>query len=367
VTTPPPDDDPDAVPVLVASWLGSTNLGDELLFRALLRQLRRRGATAIGTSTDPAATTAVHGVRAVGHLDPAAWWAEAGRTGRMILGGGGLLQDESSRWNVPYHLARVGVGRARGVRLTAVGLGGGTLHGPSRALVRAALAGVPTGARDRATRDQLLALGLSDVRLTADLALSLPPPTVEARDELVISLRPRNVGGGWLPAGANWRRGLPTDAQVTALARTFGDLGRALGLSLRFVALQTDRDGELHDAIADRVTAAPVTSVRPDVDTVLDEVARGRLVLGVRFHAAVAGLLAGRPVLAAPYSSKVAELATDAPRTIHPLTVPLTRVQPRHAEEALAVGNHHRTAELAELVDRERGNGELLDALLEAT
>jgi polysaccharide pyruvyl transferase WcaK-like protein len=362
-----PEDAPGATSVLVASWLGSTNLGDELLFRALLRQLRQRGATAVGTSTDPAATTAVHGVRAVGHLDPAAWWAEAGRSGRMILGGGGLLQDESSRWNVPYHLARVGVGRARGVRLTAVGLGGGTLHGPSRALVRGALAGVPVGARDRATRDQLLALGLTDVRLTADLALSLPSPTVAARDELVVSLRPRNVGGGWVPAGANWQRGLPTDAQVTALARTFGDLARALGLSLRFVALQADRDGPLHDAIADRVTAVPVVSIRPDVDTVLDEVARGRLVLGVRFHAAVAGLLAGRPVLAAPYSSKVAELATDAPRTIHPLSVPLTRVQPRHAEEALAVGDHHRAAELAALVGRERGNGELLDALLEAT
>jgi polysaccharide pyruvyl transferase WcaK-like protein len=356
----------DRTPVLVASWLGSTNLGDELLFRALRRQLEQRGATPTGISTDPAATEARHGVPAVGHVDPAAWWAEAGRSRRMILGGGGLLQDESSRWNVPYHLARVAVGRARRVRLVAVGLGGGTLHAPSRGLVRAALTGVPIGARDRATRDQLLGLGLTDVRLTADLALSLPPPTVAAGDELVVSLRPRNVGGGWVPAGANWQRGLPSDAQTTTLGRTLGDLAGALGLSLRFVALQADRDGPLHDAIADRVAGVPVVTVRPDVDTVLDEIARGRLVVGVRFHAAVAGLLAGRPVLAAPYSSKVTELAADAPRTIHQLPVPLTRVRPRHAEDALAVGDHHRAAELAALVTRERGNGELLDALLEA-
>jgi polysaccharide pyruvyl transferase WcaK-like protein len=361
------DAGPGGTPVLVASWLGSTNLGDELLFRALTRQLAARGATPTGISTDPAATTAVHGVPAVGHLDVAAWWAEAGRSGRLVLGGGGLLQDESSRWNVPYHLARVGVGRVRGARAVAVGLGGGVLHGPSRAVVRAALAGVPVGARDRATRDQLLEVGLTDVRLTADLALSLPPPRVSPHDELVVSLRPRNVGGGWRPAGANWRRGLPSDAQVTALATALGELAGALGLSLRFVALQADRDGPLHDLVADRVTAVDAVCVRPDVDEVLGEVARGRLVLGVRFHAAVAGLLAGRPVLAAPYSSKVTELAADAPRTIHQLPVPLTRVRPRHAEEAIAVGDHERAAELAALVDRETGNGDLLDALLEAT
>jgi polysaccharide pyruvyl transferase WcaK-like protein len=352
--------------VLVASWLGSSNLGDELLFRALQRQLEARGAVVTGTSTDPDATRAVHGVEALGHLDPAAWWRRTGDDGRLVFGGGGLLQDESSRLNVPYHLARVAVGRLHRARTVAVGLGGGVLQGPSRTLVRAVLHGVPVGARDRATAHQLRGLGLGDVRLTADLALSLPPPQVEPGDELVVCLRPRNVGGGWRPAGANWRRGLPTPAQTAALAATFEDLAHAHGLSLRFVALQADRDGPLHDLIADRVTRVAVTTVRPDVDTVLAEVARGRLVLAMRFHAAIAGLLAGRPVLAAPYSSKVTELAADAPRTVRQLGVPLTRIRPAHTEDLLDVGDHHRAAELAALVERERGNGELLDELLEA-
>ncbi len=352
---------------LVASWLGSSNLGDELLFTALARQLRERGVEPVAISTDPAASTAAHGVTALGHLEAPAWWRVARSEGRLVFGGGGLLQDESSRYNVPYHLARVAVARGAGARVVAVGLGGGELTAASRALVRAALGSVPIAARDRATVAQLRRLGCDDVRLTADLAFSLPPPSVPVRDELVVSLRPRNVGGGWLPASSNWRRGLPTDAQLTALGRNLGRLAGALGLGVRFVALQADRDGPLHDALADRVTGVEVTSVRPEVTTVLAEVARGRLVLGMRFHAAVAGLLAGRPVLAAAYSSKVAELATDAPRTITRLDVPLVRVAPAHAEEALRVGDHHRTAELAALVSRERGNGEVLDALLAAS
>lgn len=363
--------DPAAQPVagrvLVASWLGSTNLGDELLFHALSRQLAARGVQPVGISTDPAASQVTHGVPALAHLDAARWWRTARAEGRLVFGGGGLLQDESSRWNVPYHLARVGVGRAAQARTVAVGLGGGTLHAPSRALVAAALRAVPIGARDRGTVGQLRELGCRDVRLTADLAFSLPAPTVAPRDELVVSLRPRNVGGGWLPAAATWEQGLPTDAQTTALAVTLGDLARTLGLDLRFVAFQADRDGPLHRAIADRVRGVEVTCVEPSVHTVLDEVARGRLVLGMRFHAAVAGLLAGRPVLAAAYSSKVADLAADAPRTVWPLGVPLTRVTPIHAEEALRVGDHRRAADLAALVARERGNGELLDDLLEAS
>ncbi|WP_052664319.1 polysaccharide pyruvyl transferase family protein [Nitriliruptor alkaliphilus] len=366
-TDPRPDVAAGRRGVVVAGWLGSTNLGDELLFRALTRQLRARGAEPTAISTDPAATTAVHGVEALPHLDPPAWWRAARADRRLVLGGGGLLQDESSRWNVPYHLSRVAVGRGAGARVVAVGLGGGTLHAPSKAAVLALLRTVPVGARDRLTASQLRTIGCRHVRLTADLAFSLPPSTEPAHDELVVCLRPRNVGGGWRPASSNWQRGLPSAAQLTALAARLGDLARALGLSLRFVALQADRDGPLHEAIAARVTGVDVVAVRPTVDTVLDEVARGRLVLGMRFHAAVAGLLAGRPVLAAPYSSKVAELASDAPRTVWQLGVPLTRVVPMHAEEALRVGDHHRAAELAALVARERGNGRLLDALLEET
>jgi polysaccharide pyruvyl transferase WcaK-like protein len=353
-------------PVLVAGWVGSTNLGDELLYRALARQLVQRGAIPTAISTDPAGTFVTHGTGAVGHRDPAAWWRALGDDGRLVFGGGGLLQDESSRLNVPYHLSRVAVGRARRVPIVGVGLGGGRLHRPSLLATRVALAGLPVGARDRSTVRQLTDLGVP-ARLTADLAFSLPVPTVAPRDEVVISLRPRNVGAGWRPASGTWRDGLPSDAQLTALAGAFGDLARGLGCSLRFVALQADRDGLLHERIADRVRGVDVATVTPTVDQLIAELGRGRLVLGMRFHAAVVALMLGRPVLAAAYSSKVAELAVDAPRTIHRLDVPLSRVSASHAEEALAASDADRAEERAHLVERERGNGILLDDLLAGT
>lgn len=350
--------------VVVASWLGSTNLGDELLYRALRDQLVARGAAVTGISTDPAATATLHDTSALPHADPRAWWPELRDTRRLVFGGGGLLQDESSRWNVPYHLARVATGRAARARVVAVGLGGGRLHAPSRAAVRTVLGPVPIGARDRATVDQLRGIGCHDVRLTGDLAFSLPRPAAEPEDVLTVCLRPRNVGGGWRPAAGSWRAGLPTPAQLDRLARAVGGAAAAHGLGVRLVAFQADRDGVLHDELATRLAGVDVEVVTPDVDQVLGVVARSRVVLAMRFHAAVAGVLGGVPVVAAAYSSKVAELAADAPASVTDLAVPLAELHPDHLAAALAGHPDRRAAELAALIERERGNGRLLDDLL---
>ena len=58
--------------VTVGGWVGSTNLGDELLFRILSDLLGARGVTVGGPSLDPAGTMAVHGTEAHGHLHPSA-------------------------------------------------------------------------------------------------------------------------------------------------------------------------------------------------------------------------------------------------------------------------------------------------------
>jgi len=58
--------------VTVAGWVGSTNLGDELLFRVLRGLLADRGVAVDAPSVDPAGTAAVHDVEAFGHLGPSA-------------------------------------------------------------------------------------------------------------------------------------------------------------------------------------------------------------------------------------------------------------------------------------------------------
>lgn len=115
--------------VLIAGWAGSGNLGDELICGSLADLLRRRGAEVAMFSEDPAATEELHGVRAfpTRSLREPRRWADG-----VVLGPGGLLQDQTSAISCAVHLGRyaaVGAGRAR----AGIGLGVGPIdRWPSR-------------------------------------------------------------------------------------------------------------------------------------------------------------------------------------------------------------------------------------------
>ena len=144
--------------VAVAGWIGSSNLGDELIFAAIARKLAARGVETVAVSIDPAATSRDHAVAAVRapslSLTP---------PDRLVFGGGEVLQDETSVWNLPYHLSRIWSGRLRGVPFGVLGVGAAALRSPSgRAMVRRSLstARVVT-VRDRPSLNALRRLGLS--------------------------------------------------------------------------------------------------------------------------------------------------------------------------------------------------------------
>ena len=101
--------------IAVAGWIGSTNLGDELIFSALSRKLVAHGADVVGISIDPESTKRQHPVAStrmpLASLDG------------LVFEGGEVLQDETSIWNLPYHLTRVWSGRLRRLPTAVVGVG----------------------------------------------------------------------------------------------------------------------------------------------------------------------------------------------------------------------------------------------------
>ena len=298
--------------VLVAAWVGSTNLGDELVFRGLRRQLQELGAVVTAVSVDPAATRATHGVATVAAGDVAGLVRAARRADLVVFGGGGLVQDQTSPWNTPYHLSRVWAARAGRTPVVAIGLGAGPLDTRlATALTRITLAplrGITT--RDATSAGVLESLGIDGVTVAADLALSLPVPDVVVDDHLVVALRPWRRRRRRLPVAV--ARGGPAAPAwfVAGAASALDAASVATGLEVRLVALQGDRDGPLHDQVAGRMRA-PVTTCRPHLDDVVDEVARGRVVVAMRYHALVAAVLGARPGVAIGYSPKVASLVAD--------------------------------------------------------
>jgi polysaccharide pyruvyl transferase CsaB len=295
--------------VVIAGWSGTENLGDELLLRALLGMLADRGLGATVVSRRPEVTRAVHGVHAIGLSDAAGLVAALRRSRGMVLGPGGILQDQTSPASLPWHLARVGEARAIRRPVVGVGLGAGPLaRRGSRTLVGLALRRCQVVAvRDEPSAALLAGCGVDRVAVGVDLVLGLDAPRAAPEDRIVVCLRPHTPGGSIRPLRRLTAQDLDP-ARVRSIAGALDRLAADVGLPLHLVAMERGRDDHYHQLVADRLTA-PVTTAVPDLDGVLEEVARSRLVVAMRYHAGVAALLAGRPAVLVGYAPKVRALA----------------------------------------------------------
>jgi len=296
--------------VTVAGWVGSTNLGDELLFRVLRGLLADRGVTVGAPSVDPVSTTTVHDVEAFGHFGPSALRRSLVTSDAFVFGPGGLLQDETSIWNLPYHLRRLRSVRRVGIPWAGIGLGAdGLITERGRSRVRQALVGhTAIAVRDEPSAEALRALGVDRVVRSADLAFLAEPPTISKDGALGVCLRAPQSGRlrpGVLDTGRTW-----SEDRAAALAAALDDTCRDTGLTTRFVALDAPTDSVLHRQVADRM-ATPAEVVEPDLDGVVGALARVDAVATMRYHGAVLAALSGAAVVALPYSPKLRSLAND--------------------------------------------------------
>jgi polysaccharide pyruvyl transferase CsaB len=290
----------------VSAWVGSTNLGDELVFASLHAKLTERGAEVLALSIAPDRTQRDHDVRAVRRARGLVDVVQG--LDALVLGGGGLLQDETSPLNLPYHLSPLVVARARRTPVAGLGLGAGPLRrASSRRQVAAALRGVDVTVRDLPSSALLQTLDLSST-VAADLAFGLPAPAVPVEDAVALCLRGWTGGGGRLPVG--WRRPGTPEWFVTSAAALVDRLVDQTGLPVRLIAFDPVRDASLLRSVADR-SRRGADVVLPTVGTVLAEVASARVVVAMRYHAAVAAALGGRPAVLIGYSPKVSALAAS--------------------------------------------------------
>ncbi len=350
--------------VTVAAWIGSANAGDELIFAALRRKLLARGAHVTAVTTHPTSDPST-----VGHLDPVGLARAVRASDALVFGGGGLLQDQTSGANLPYHLSRLVLARVLGTRRAVVGVGVGPLRtAVGRAQVRGALRGVTAiSVRDPGSADLLRTLGVPGARVAADLTLSLPSPDVAAADVLCACLRPWRAARGRLPVRLRARTDPTPEPMVERLARGLDHAAAALGLPVRLVAMQRGWDDRLHTRVADRLTA-DVEVVSPPADRVVDVVAASRVVVAMRYHAGIAALLAGRPAALVGYDPKLTGLAAamgDDARLLDWTAADLDRLGPATVAAAGA-GGAGLPAALAALRERERANDAVLDEVLDA-
>ena len=312
--------------IALAGWFGSDNLGDELILSSLGEAVKARGAEVLAVSIRDDST--IQGIDSVPHRSPAQHLSLVRelRSCDAMAVAGGVIQAETSPWNLPFHLSRLQAAGSAGCQVAAVGMGVGDVSGRlGRNLVRIALRRAHSlVVRDHESAERLRCWGLPGAEVGADPTLALNPPPVEPDDTMCVILR--HVNQGSLRTAASKGRALPDEEWLSGLAQAIDAVADSTGLLPRFVAFQASRDAPLHRAVANRLSVSAELTV-PTLCSVLSEVARSRLVITMRYHGAVTALLHSRPAVLLDYSPKMASLASEgwgdgwAP-TVDPRCVP---------------------------------------------
>lgn len=283
--------------VLVSGYLGFGNLGDEAIFAGLARGLAARGHEVTALSASPVATRAAHAVTARHRLRGLPW--ALGATDALVSGGGGLLQDATSRRSLTYYLGVIRAARATGARVAVFAQSVGPLSPRGRRAVGRALAGLPIAVRDEASQRLLAELDLH-AALVADTALTLPMPTVRCRGGLLLVPRADVPGAR---------------AALDAVARDAAAAGTPVGV----LPLQRGAD----EVDADAVAAAPGVERRAadGPEAALARCAEVDTVVSVRLHGLILALRAGRAHVGVAYDPKVAGFAAQSGAAVVPVPV----------------------------------------------
>lgn len=328
--------------VALLGWYGSPNVGDEAVLASILHTLRGDKDIAVTImSTNPQQTAAMYPQlrsvnRAIFSRDS---WHTLITTHALVLGGGGLLQDRSSVYNMPSFVIYILLARLFGKKVMLWGLGAEPLETPlGRWFARRAIgmSHVVT-LRDEVSKDILLRAQVNErkLRVTTDPALLLPPAP---KSEAATILAEAKLVQAAQPLVAFCLRKPPTDQPGMYLAYVLSvslrerlnrispglrarqafftmqmanladHLVEQHGAQVLFVPFWVGRDDVYMEQIVGQMrnpTAATVLhgQYRPEAMTAL--LGQMRLVVAMRLHAAIFAAGQGVPPLAVAYAQKV--------------------------------------------------------------
>jgi polysaccharide pyruvyl transferase CsaB len=329
--------------VVLLGWYGSNNTGDEALAQVITDQLRSRGFTdLIALSTNPERTSSRLGIESRPRMlfHPSTLAALRGASA-LVLGGGGLLQDGTSVYNLPVYAAYTVVARLFGVKVIGWGLGAEPLHTLlGRLLVRLIIhSSAYFSVRDEISLRLLERAGVDQGRITvtADPAVLLderPPqgePPASERPVVMLCLRhlpvirPGLNLAYLLPVSVRLRLGLEwkqepgrVEGLVEAAARAIKVAVEEFGADVVLLPLWTNRDEEVLELAAREAERLGVPAERilraqpqPGPAELAGYVARADALVSMRLHALVFGMTRGVPSIALSYARKVRGLMRE--------------------------------------------------------
>lgn len=292
---------------LICGYYGFRNLGDDLILRVILDRLHRSEPSLKVTvlSADPSATARDFGIHAVWRYDfiHIISLMTAGRM--LILGGGGLIQDQTSFRSLFYYLFMAGLALLLKKKVFFYAVGIETLHRPlSRHLVKLILnrKNVVLTVRDQKSCQILDELGIKreKITVTADPVFSL-----EASSPKI----PRSITSGPLKVLIITRTGGPKGAEDI-----FGEIEKFLKISgvqsIKKMSFQP-YDEDLKALLG----GSEENGLRSHLGS-------PDLIISARYHGLVMALMLGVPFVGIGDENKIGRLCREFDRPFIPWGTP---------------------------------------------
>lgn len=288
--------------ILVSGYYGFDNLGDELILQVLAQELQKQGVRLTALSQNPVSTQEKYGIQAIPRLNPVAILSAMARTDVFISGGGGLFQDSTGVGSVIYYGGLILLARLMGKPVFFWSQGVGPLQRPLARWITSLALRVCQGitVRDEGSADLVEALIGQRPEVTADPVWLLDVPVRESTTDgpfkLGVSLR------SW-PA--------LTPEGIAGLAHSIADFAQQQPqpLEVWLLPFQPEQDLYVLQALRQQLAEHGLEACHlADPSEVPTCIAQCQLLIGMRFHSLVLGLLAQVPVIGLCYDPKVRSL-----------------------------------------------------------
>jgi polysaccharide pyruvyl transferase CsaB len=291
--------------ILLCGYYGHGNAGDEIVLAGILEGIasgaagRRYEVRAISGS--PKDTLDVHGLRSWRQFSPAGVMSALAWADCLVLGGGSLIQDATSRRSALYYLWLTRMAQALGRRVFVWAQGFGPLTDPGLRRMAARVLSRASGVtvRDARSLEDLQNLGVRGAVLSADPAFLARPA-----EHLGEGVMPAHGGEGLL--GIAVRDWPGADAGLAAVGQACAQFAGSGSLVRLYIPFQHPSDVD----VSSRLAAAS----GPPAAVLSQRLSPGEMVrlfgeldqaVGMRLHSLVLAARAGVPFAGVSYDPKV--------------------------------------------------------------
>jgi polysaccharide pyruvyl transferase CsaB len=304
--------------IIVSGYYGFDNLGDEAILEELISELKEcvPADKIVVLSNNPKQTSGLYGVNAVDRWRLAELFSLLSQARLFISGGGGLLQDATSWRPVLYYAGQILASRLLGVPVFVYAQGIGPLKRATSKFVAgwALKMANHITLRDQASIAFAQTLGLKP-ELSADPVWSLKSSPLPQSFILPSS----TAGASVSPLiGVSLRRHSLIDSEhLKVLARIFKKTFpvNAVFLMLPF---QKSEDSHVLEKLVNECNKLDLNAVVLNAEEIvrpsqwLKLMESFDLLIGMRLHALLMAIKAGKPVVGVPYDPKVTYLCETA-------------------------------------------------------